>query len=302
MAKGLLSINMNWLCYTSNMPIIGAHVSASGSLELSLDRAAKIGASATQIFISPPQQWAQIQHDEAEIQRYQQNVITYDISTNFIHGTYLVNLATQNPENLQKSINWLIYSQNMAAKLGIVGTIFHTGSHGGIGFEKTVGQIALAITKILENSPPNILLILENSAGMGGSIGSKFAELGQILQKVGDPRLKICLDTQHAFAAGYDLKSPMGIRSTLEEFNEEIGLENLVAVHANDSKVDLGAGKDRHENIGEGFIRKEGFENILTNPVFEKIPFILEVPGFSNSGPDKENIDMMHSLMLKIDY
>ncbi len=284
------------------MPIIGAHVSAAGTLDLSLDRAENIGAKATQIFISPPQQWAQIQHQDEEIADYKQKLQQKEIELNFIHGTYLVNLATENPEHLQKSIDWLIYAQNMAGKLGVTGTIFHTGSHGGRGFEKVVGQVALALTKVLENSPQNISLILENSAGMGGSIGSKFSELGQILQKVGDRRVKVCLDTQHAFAAGYDLKALIGLKSTLEEFNEEIGLENLAAVHANDSKVALGAGKDRHENIGEGFIGREGFENMLNNKAFAEIPFILEVPGFKTSGPDKENIDILNSLMLTIDY
>lgn len=279
------------------MPRIGAHVSAAGMLDLSLDRAQAIGAECSQIFISPPQQWAQIQHTGEEISQHRHKADQTGIGPNFIHGTYLVNLGTQNPEHLQKSIDWLIYAQHMADKLGVSGTIFHLGSHGGLGLEKVVGQITLAITKILEQSPEKPYLILENSAGMGGSIGSKFFDLGQILNKVGDYRLKICLDTQHAYAAGYDLKNTIGLRDVLTEFDETIGLENLAAIHANDSKFDLGGGKDRHENIGEGFIGTEGFEHLINHPALQHLPFILEVPGFTGSGPDKENIEILKALL-----
>ncbi len=141
-------------------------------------------------------------------------------------------------------------------------------------------------------------LILETSAGAGGNIGGKFSELGKILKAVGNKRVKIGLDTQHVFAAGYDIKTPMGLRTTLDEFEEEIGLTNLAIIHANDSKVELGSGKDRHENIGEGFIRKEGFANLINNKYLQEVPFILEVPGFSGNGPDTDNVQILKSLRL----
>jgi apurinic endonuclease APN1 len=138
--------------------------------------------------------------------------------------------------------------------------------------------------------------VLENSAGMGGAIGSRFDELGRIIREAGSPRVKVCLDTQHAFAAGYDLKTKDGLEAAMSEFEERIGLDRLVAVHANDSKCPLAGGVDRHENIGEGHIGLDGFENILSHPAFAEVPFLLEVPGFANEGPDRRNVDILKAV------
>ncbi len=301
------------------MTLIGGHVSSAGGLILAIDRAKDLGANTFQFFISPPQQWAQTKHSETDIADFVKKAHEAGIKQIFIHGTYLGNLATAKPEHLAKSIAWLQYAMETAQKLGITGVIFHTGSHGGRGFDAAVDQIANSLNEILgtrhqalgnsnhssENAgstasslPPIALpyLILENSAGGGGSIGSKFSQLGAILKKANNPRIKICIDTCHAFAAGYDVKTPAGLAKTLTEFDQEIGLENLVAIHANDTKFDLGSGKDRHENIGEGFIGKDGFKNMLNNEHLKNIPFILEVPGFAGTGPDKENIEILKSL------
>lgn len=282
------------------MPKIGAHTSAAFSLELSLDRAKKIGAECTQIFISPPQQWAYTHHGQDEIKRYRLK-LEAGINPNFIHGTYLINLATEREDHLKKSVDWLKYAMKIAGELGVDGVIFHIGSHKGRGLDTTINQICNALSNILKEKNSKTMLILENSAGGGGSIGSKFSELGKIIKQVKDQndRLKVCLDTCHAFAAGYDIKTPTGLKSTIEEFKQEIGLKNLVVVHANDSKFNIGSGKDRHENIGEGFIGREGFKNIINHPVFKDIPFILEVPGFSSTGTDIENIKLLKKLYFK---
>jgi deoxyribonuclease-4 len=121
------------------------------------------------------------------------------------------------------------------------------------------------------------------------------------MKAVGSPRLKVCLDTQHAFATGYQVATPDGLAKTMDEFEREVGLANLVAVHANDSKCPLGGGVDRHENIGEGHIGREGFRMILAHPAFRDVPFLLEVPGFpigdkKPDGPDKENVDRLKAL------
>lgn len=261
---------------------IGAHVSAAGGLDLSIQRAKDIGADCTQIFVSPPRQWNQTAHSPEIVENYKKAVSESRIDPNFIHGTYLINLGTQDPKHLQKSIDWLIYGMNEAHKLNMTGVIFHTGSDKG-------GNPAKAIKTILDSSP-EVFLILENSAGAGKIIGDKFTELYRILDEVGDPRLKICLDTCHGFAAGYE------IASMIDTFDAELGLKNLVAIHANDSKFDLGSNKDRHANIGEGFIGKEGFKTLLNDPRLKDIPFILEVPGFADNGPDKENLEILKSL------
>jgi deoxyribonuclease IV len=278
------------------MPKVGAHVSAAVSLDLSIERAEKIGAEATQIFISPPQQWLQSKHGDEEIKRYKDAVAKTGINANFIHGTYLVNLATQKEEHLQKSIDWLVYALDLAGELGIKGVIFHTGSHGKLGFEAVLDQIVKSIKEILKNSKGEAYLILENSAGQGGSVGSKFSELGAILKAVNSPRLRVCMDTCHAYVSGYNLKTKEGLKIALEEFDREVGLKNLVAIHANDCKFDIGSNKDRHENIGDGFLGKDGFDNLINNPHLKDVPFLLEVPGFAGTGPDKENVDILKKL------
>lgn len=278
------------------MPKIGAHVSAAVSLERSFLKAQEIGAEATQIFISPPRQWLQVEHSEEVIKRFREKEIESGITPTFIHGTYLINLGSGSEEHLNKSTDWLIWALNMASLLHSRGVIFHMGSHKGRGFEAVKAQVVESLTKILAGANNNSFLILENPVATGGNLGSSLQELGWILKQVQDDRLKICLDTQHAFASGYDLKTPIGLKDFVEEFEAEIGMHNLVAVHANDSKVEFKSLRDRHENIGEGFIGEEGFKNILNHPIFENVPFILEVPGFSGGGPDKENVERLKCL------
>jgi deoxyribonuclease-4 len=284
--------------FTSNRPKIGAHVPASGGVDNAFINAEKIGAEAFQFFITPPQMWVKSTKNETEVQRFREKAVDSGITETYIHGTYLVNLGTPTPEHLQKSIDWLIYALNTAADLQARGVIFHLGSHKGNGFENVLPQITSALTEILKNSKPGSYLLLENSAGAGGNIGSSFKDLGAILKQVQSDRLKICLDTQHAFAAGIDIKTEVGLEAALLEFEEEIGLEHLLAIHCNDSKTDFGSGKDRHENIGEGQIGKDAFARMLNHPKLAHVTFILEVPGMDQkSGPDLENINILKSLL-----
>lgn len=278
------------------MPKIGAHVSAALSLDLSFDRAKEIQAECTQIFISPPQQWAHISHSEEEIKAYLKKAEDTQIGPNFIHATYLINLASPNSELVKKSTDWLIYSQKTAKQLRCLGTIFHVGSYKDTTKEQALKQVVESIKIILRNTG-KVNLILENSAGAGNLIGDSFQEIGEIVRHVQDLRLKVCLDTQHAFASGYDWRTKEGTDKTLEEFDQEVGLENLIALHANDSKTELNSKRDRHENIGEGFIGLEGFRNIVNYPKLKDIPFILEVPG-DGSGPDTNNILRLKSLLI----
>jgi deoxyribonuclease-4 len=218
----------------------------------------------------------------------------------FLHGVYLINLATETPEQLDKSTEALAGDLKLASAIGAKGVIFHVGSHKGAGLARVLPQIAKALTKVLKETPDDAWIILENSAGQGGSVGSKFAELGAIMGKVKRARLKVCVDTEHAFAAGYNLAERAGLDAAMGEFDREIGLEQLVAVHANDSKIALGGGVDRHDNIGAGHIGKAGFEVIMAHAAFRDVPFLLEVPGFENEGPDKRNVDILKKIRAKI--
>ncbi len=275
---------------------LGAHVRTAGGVDKAVDRAEEMGAETIQVFSGAPQAWRRKNYSNEEVDAFKARLKATGIGPVFIHGLYLMNFGTDNPELLKKSQEALIAEMNSASLIGARGVIFHLGSHKGAGYEARVGQVVDQCRQVLDATPDDAWLILENAAGQGGAIGSKFAELGRIAQESGSDRVKICLDTQHTFAAGYDVKTRKGLDATMAEFDKEIGLDRLAAVHANDSKIELGGSRDRHENIGEGFIGRDGFENLLSHAAFADVPFLLEVPGFDDSGPDKANVDILKEL------
>ena len=217
----------------------------------------------------------------------------------FFHGSYLINVGGT-PELVEKSIGTLINQMALASKVGAAGVIFHGGSHKGLGFDAVLDQAAAALKKVLLNSPTDVRLVLENSAGMGSHIGSSFEEIGQILNSIDSERVMVCLDTQHCMAAGYNIGDSDGINKAMDQFDKHIGVSRLVAAHANDSKVEFGSGVDRHENIGQGHLGIQGFETIMAHSAFKDIPFILEVPGADKNGPDKENLDRLKEIRSKL--
>lgn len=275
---------------------VGAHVKTSGGVDKGVERGAEISAETIQVFSGAPQAWKRKNYKEEELEAYHRLREETGIGPVFIHGLYLMNFATPNPDLLAKSYEAIVAEMHAAALIDAGGVIFHLGSHKGAGYDSCVDQVTEYCEKILEATPAEACLILENSAGMGGAVGSKFAELGRIARQTGSDRVKVCMDTQHAFASGYDIKTRNGLEAAMEEFDREIGLERLAAVHANDSKCVLGAGIDRHENIGDGHIGRDGFVNIMRHPAFADVPFLLEVPGFEDQGPDKANVDILKEL------
>lgn len=279
---------------------IGAHVSTAGGISKAVERGREIGCETIQIFGSSPQSWAFKPVPDTEIQAFRQKSAETGLGPVYLHAIYLINLGTPNKDNLEKGIASLTNYMNLAADIGAGGVIFHPGSHRGAGYDGVFSQTVDSIKRVLDNSQEGPCLCLENMAGMGQHIGAKFEELGQILKAVASPRLRICLDTQHSFAAGYDLTTPKGIEMMITEFDEAIGLEKLAAVHANDSKQPCGSGVDRHDNIGEGLIGEAGFEAIMSNPAFRETPFFLEVPGYEGKGPDQRNVETLKRIRQKV--
>ncbi len=282
---------------------IGAHVSSAGGLDKAVDRAVDIGCEAIQIFGSSSRSWAFKPVPEETAQRFRLKAEAADIGPSFFHAIYLINLATASPENWRKGIDSLVNYLGLAHQIGAAGVIFHPGSHSGEGYEAVLDRTVTGIETVLEESPEGPWLMIENTAGMGKHIGASFQELGTIVSAVTAglrDRLRICLDTQHSFAAGYDVATPDGLAAMLAEFDETIGLDRLAAVHANDSKYPLGGGVDRHENIGEGHIGLSGFENIMGNPAFAEVPFLLETPGFEGNGPDKRSVDILKDIRQRV--
>ena len=279
---------------------LGAHVSTAGGLDKAIDRGVEIGCETIQIFGSPPQGWAFKTVSEDMTKLFRGKAREADISPVFFHAIYLINLGNPNPSNVEKGIESLINYMKLSAEIGASGVIFHPGSHKGAGFEGILAQTVASIQQVLENSPEGPWLTLENMAGMGQHIGANFQELATIIKEVDSPRVKVCLDTQHCFAAGYDVSATEGVEKMIAQFDETVGLDRLVAIHANDSKPTLGAGLDRHENIGQGHIGIQGFEAILSHSAFSGLPFFLEVPGFEGGGPDKQNLDILKEVRARV--
>ena len=275
---------------------IGAHVSTAGGIEKAVPRAVEIGAEAIQIFPSSPRMWRYKDPTDASVEKFKQATVDAGLGPTIFHGIYLVTLSAKDPALYERGVESLTNYLRLAEKLGAAGVVFHPSSHRGAGYEVIERQFVDGVRRVLDEAPGETWLALENSAGMGDHIGSKFKELGRLIRAIDCPRIRVCLDTQHMWAAGYDVASPDGLDATLVEFDKLVGLDLLAAVHANDSKTARGSAVDRHENIGEGTIGREGFLNILRYPAFQHVPFYLEVPGFESNGPDKRNIDILKTL------
>lgn len=274
---------------------IGAHVSMAGGLDKSIDRISAMDGNTLMTFASSPRSLQHKNPDPNQIKAYLKNKSDQKIGPHFFHGIYLVNLASGNKDLLKASINSLIFYQRLAGEIGAVGTIFHLGSHKGVGIAQSLDQIVQAVNYILDSSPKGTKLIFENAAGQGGTIGESFSDFAQIIARVGDkPKIGICLDTQHTFAAGIPL-------DTVLKTISDLGLlKYLSVVHVNDSKTDFGSHVDRHENLGRGKIGLANLRNFINQltqrPTLNAIPLILEVPG-KGDGPTKTDIDTLKSLL-----
>jgi len=272
---------------------IGAHVSTAGGLKNAIDAGLAIEAESLQIFPSAPLQWKIRGWDEEQCSWFKQEWPKHFKQVIF-HGIYLTNLAADKKEVLDKTVIALTETLNLASKLGIVGTVFHPGNYndGEILHKK---QIEDVIKEVLANTPKDTKLIFENSAG--STMGGKLEDLAWLIDVSSDKnRVGVCLDTCHAFAAGYDIKSPDGYEAYMKQVEKLVGLEKVYCWHFNDSKFDLGAKRDRHENIGEGFLGKEPFGFILNDKRWADRSSYLEVPGFNDEGPDLKNVNIIKSL------
>lgn len=272
---------------------IGAHVSTAGGLKNVITSGLDIGAEALQIFPSAPLQWKVRGWDDAACAEFKSEWPKRFKQVIF-HGIYLTNLAADSAENLVKTKVALIETMNLATKIGVVGTIFHPGNYNN-GEILHKDQIKEAIKEILDSTPKESMLVFENSAG--STMGGKLEDLSWLIDVSSEKnRVAVCLDTCHAVAAGYDIKTIDGYETYVKEVEKHIGLDKVFCWHLNDSKFDLGAKRDRHENIGEGFLGKDPFGFILNDPRWADKSGYLEVPGFDDKGPDKKNVEILKTL------
>lgn len=274
---------------------VGGHVSTSGGLARAIDNTLAIGGNAMQIFAGSPRMWARSLYPDAVARQFSSSAIQHDINPVYIHALYLTNLASDNPELVDKSRTALITDMTNSASIGGAGVVLHIGSHQGRGWEAVRAQVVAEIRAVLSATPPTSTLLLENSAGQNGKIGS-LPELSDILRTISDTRLRICLDTAHAFEAGYNFTTEAGLNMWLTDIEKSIGFAKLELLHLNDSKTPLGSGRDNHQNIGDGFIGKDALARLINSPQLTHLPLILEVPG-DGTGPDKENITRVQALL-----
>lgn len=274
---------------------VGAHV--SGGLKGAVARALEIGAGPIQIFIGSPRTWKEPIPKEEELDSFRKGVADNSLGPVFVHSSYLVNLAAQDPAVLEKSVASLSNQLRLSDKARAAGLIFHPGSAGSSPHDRALKTVVRSMERVLDGYEGSSRLILEVCAGQGETIGDRFDEFREILEAFGwDKRLGVCWDTCHLFASGYDVATAEGLERTVEEFSASVGLEWLLAIHANDSKTGLGSRVDRHENIGRGHLGEEAFERMLCHPALRPLPWILEVPGFDDKGPDRENVEILKRL------
>jgi len=281
---------------------LGAHVSISGGMDRAIERGTAMGAACIQTFASPPRTLMFNPFTNEQIAHYLSARQDSSIKLHVFHAVYLVNLASEKPDYLRASIESLTHYQHLAGQLGAIGTIFHIGSHKGLGFETVKQQIGRAIAEITHATPPNVRIIIENAAGHAGTVGQTTEELARVFDEIeaagGEmSQVGLCLDTQHAFANGVDARNEDGLNIYLDEIDHRIGLSYLQVIHANDSKVEVGSHKDRHENIGDGLLGSEGIGHWLNHPKLTHLPFILEVPGTQKEGPQKSDLDRLKALL-----
>lgn len=274
---------------------IGGHVSIAGNLVNAVTKSVSIGGNCMQIFAGSPRLWSRKPFIEKDVKNFLEAMETNDIRPTFIHALYLVNLASVNQEIQEKSISSLIVDMQNGARIQSAGVIVHIGSHLGTGFDAVKDQLIAVITRILA-STENCDLILENDAGQNGKIGSP-EEISFLINKIKNPRLKVCIDTAHLFESGVDIRELKSVEKFSQTL-EDLGIiDKLVCLHLNDSATALDSHRDMHSNIGEGEIGIAGLKNIVNYPSFSKLPLILEVPGENRAGSDEKNITLAKGLI-----
>jgi deoxyribonuclease-4 len=279
--------------------IPGAHVSTSGGIHTGIDRAVAIAADAVQVFTQSPRMWRPTNHDPANFERFKAGRAEAGIEGVLCHALYLVNLAASDDEVYEKSVAALVNTVDVGCAIEADGVVFHVGSHLGAGLEAGLERALPAIRQALEHCSDTTWLLIENSAGAGGTIGRSIEELANLVDGLDrHPRVGICLDSCHLWVSGVDVTEPAALDACLDEVDETIGLGRLRALHANDAAAELGSNRDRHANLGEGLLADK-LGVFLSNPRLQGLPTILEVPGKDGHGPDAEEVAKLRNLHAK---
>ena len=281
--------------------MFGAHMSIAGGLDKALERGEKINCRTIQIFTKNNNQWKAKEITDEDLRRFHNLYNKSRISPVVAHDSYLVNLASPDPDLHRKSMEAFFIEMERCEKLRIPYLVFHPGAHVGSGEKAGLKKIAQSINLLLKKGKGfKVSLLLETTAGQGTTLGYKFDHLAEIIKMVRQKKsIGVCVDTCHIFAAGYDITTPKGYKKTFETFNKMIGLDKLKVIHLNDSRKELGSRVDRHEHIGKGFLGLKPFQFLVNDKRFVDIPKILETPKGPDLKEDVENLKVLKGLIKK---
>lgn len=275
---------------------LGAHISIAGKIYQVAERAKRIGCNTAQIFSRNPRGWQLKELFPEEVKRLQGELEKFDIHPLIVHMPYLPNLASPKIGLYLKSVNALEEDLKRSEVLGAPYLVTHIGSFGESIREEGLERVIEGINTAFDRVENDVMLLLENTAGAGRELGSRFEEIAKIIKSIKNKkRIGVCLDTCHSFASGYDFKTAEAVSETLKLFDDLIGFQKLKVVHANDSKSPLGSHIDRHRHIGEGYIGEEGFRALLHHPAIKDLPIIIETP-LKEPGDDLKNLATLRRL------
>ena len=274
--------------------LLGAH--CSGGVKGALDRAVEIGADAVQLFTQSPRTWKPPAADPEVHAAFRERRREAGIGAVLCHALYLCNLAAPDDTVYEKSVATLSATVDTACAIGAEGVVFHVGSHLGAGLEAGIERVEAAMRAVLDRCSDTTWLLMENSAGAGGTIGRSIDELAILFERLdGHPRLGVCLDSCHLYVSGVDVTDPSAFDAVIGELDSKIGLDRLRALHVNDAKSPLGSNSDRHDNVGDGLMG-EKLGVFLGHPRLQDLPAVLEVPGTDGRGPDEEQMARLREL------
>jgi deoxyribonuclease-4 len=256
--------------------LIGGHVSSSGGLVKSYERGVEFGCDALQIFNQSPRMWRPTQYKQDDIDEFRERMASGAIKSVVIHAVYLINAASNDKEIRAKSLASLTQALQVGDAIGADGVVFHPGSTVGEPLDESIERVGEAIREVLAESD-SCPLLLEDTAGAGGTIGRDFHELARLIELGGGgDRLGICLDSCHMFASGYDISTADKLSGVIDECVSIVGLERVRCLHVNDSMVALGSNRDRHAILPDGELGRRGLSAFLSEPRFEGLPALLE--------------------------
>jgi deoxyribonuclease-4 len=275
--------------------LVGGHVSSAGGIHTAIDRIEAIGGNAVQVFTQSPRMWRPTTHDAANLERFRERRREARVGYALCHALYLINLASPDDELYEKSVTALVTTVDVARAIE-ADVVLHVGSHLGAGFDTGLDRAVPALARALDHAGGDVWLLLENSAGTGGTIGRSVDELDAIVDALGrPPKLGLCLDSCHLWVSGVDVSDRGAVDALVAEVDERIGLDRLRAVHVNEAAVGLGSNRDRHANLGEGQIGR-GLAAFVAHPRLRALPQLLETPGPDGHGPDAEQIRRLKAL------